>query len=323
MKKNYKQIWRYLFILCIMTAATKPAVAQTDMDAIMMDKKNLCTGLMYSYSSWNHYWEGSLKRDNQNIGTVSTRSLSVMGNYGLSDKLNFIFSLPYIETKASAGTLKGMKGLQDLSLFLKYMPLEKKIGKGTLSLYGIGGFSFPTTNYVADYLPLAIGMRSKVVTGRLMADYQHGRFFITGSGTYNYRNNIKIDRTAYYTTQMHLSNEVEMPDVISYNFRAGYRSSFLIAEAVYNNMITQNGFDIRKNDMPFPSNQMNMSTAGVNLKYTLHKLPALSIIAGGNTVLIGRNVGQATGFYGGAFYILDFSHKQTPSSASGKTRTNN
>ena len=323
MKHIPKLIRRFLMVLCFATVATEPAMAQTDMDAIMMDKKNFCGGIMYGYSSWKNYWEGTLKRDNPNLGTVSTQSVAIMGNYGVSEKLNLLFSLPYIRTKASAGSLTGLKGLQDVSLYAKYMPLEKKVGKGTFSLYGIAGFSFPAVNYVADFLPLAIGLRSRVVTGRIMADYQVKRFFVTASGTYNYRNNIRIDRTAYYTTQMHLTNEVEMPDVISYNVRAGYRSPFLIAEAVFNNMITQDGFDIRKNDMPFPSNKMNMSTAGINIKYTLRHMPVLSIIAGGTTVLGGRNVGAATGVYGGVFYIIDFSHNKKPSSASGKTRDAN
>ncbi len=323
MKQKLTQIIKAFIILCLSTTLIKPAIAQTDMDAIMMDRKNLCSGIMYNYSSWKNYWEGNFKRDNANIGTVSTQSIAVMGNYGVSGKLNLLFGLPYIQTKASAGTLMGMKGLQDLSLFAKYMPIEKDFFKGTFSVYAIGGISLPVSNYVADYLPLSIGLRSRVLTGRIMADYQKGRFFLTASGTYNYRNNIKIDRTAYYTTQIHLTNEVKMPDVISYNIRTGYRSSFLIAEAVYNNMITQDGFDIRKNDMPFPSNQMNMSSAGINIKYTLHKLPALSIVGGGSTTLTGRNVGQSTGYYGGIFYILDFSKKSISSSASGKRRTSN
>ncbi len=323
MKKKYSPINKALVLFCICATLIKPVRAQTDLDAIMMDKKNLCSGIVFNYSNWNNYWEGSFKRDNANIGIVSTQSIAVMGNYGVSGKLNLLFSLPYIQTKASAGTLIGMKGLQDLSLFAKYMPLEKNILKGTLSLYAIGGVTLPVSNYVADFLPMAIGLHSQIIIGRIMADYQKGRFFLTASGTYNYRNNINIDRTAYYTTQMHLTNEVEMPDVISYNIRAGYRSTFLIAEAVYNNMITQDGFDIRKNDMPFPSNQMNMSSAGINIKYTLHNLPALSIVGGGSTTLTGRNVGQSTGYYGGIFYILDFSKKSISSSASGKRRTSN
>ena len=308
-------------MLCLCTILQKPAIAQTDMDAIMMDKKNLCSGIMFNYSSWKNYWEGNLKRENANIGKVSTKSIALMGNYGISGKLNILFGLPYVQTKASAGTLIGMKGLQDLTLFAKYMPVEKNLLKGTFSLYAIGGFSLPLSNYVADYLPLSIGLHSRVYTGRVMADYQKGRFFLTASGTYNYRNNIKIDRTAYYTTQIHLTNEVKIPDLISYNLRTGYRSTFLIAEGVYNNIITQGGYDIRKNDMPFPSNQMNRSSVGINIKYTQHNLPALSIVGGGSTTLTGRNVGQSTSFYGGIFYILDFTSKSVSSSASGKRRT--
>ena len=100
--------------------------AQTDIDAIMMEKNAFCVGPMYSYSSWKNYWEGTLKRNNQNLGTVSTQMFSVMGIYGISRKLNVLFSVPYVKTKASAGTLHGDKGFQDLSLFVKWMPLKKK-----------------------------------------------------------------------------------------------------------------------------------------------------------------------------------------------------
>ena len=59
------------------------ATAQTDMDAIMMEKNAFCVGPMYSYSSWKDYWEGTLKRENLNIGKVTTQMYSVMGNYGI------------------------------------------------------------------------------------------------------------------------------------------------------------------------------------------------------------------------------------------------
>ena len=108
--------------------------AQTDIDAIMMEKNAFCVGPMYSYSSWKNYWEGTLKRENQNLGKVSTQMFGVMGNYGITRKLNALFSVPYVKTKASAGTLHGMEGIQDLSLFVKWRPFQKKLGDGRLSL---------------------------------------------------------------------------------------------------------------------------------------------------------------------------------------------
>ena len=102
-----------------------------------------------------------------------------------------------------------------------------------------------------------------------------------------------------------------MPDAMNFNFRAGYRSFRLIAEAVVNNWTTLGGFDITRNNMPFPSNRMNATTAGVNIKYVIPSIPQLSIVAGGNTTIAGRNMGQASTVYGSFFYVLDLSRKKT------------
>jgi len=295
-----------------------PASAQTDIDGIMMKKNNLCIGPMIGYSSWKKYWEGTLKRENLNLGTVSTHMYSVMGAFGVSDKLNVMFDVPYITTKASAGTLHGQKGFQDASLWVKYMPFEKTIGKGDLSLYALAGASIPLSNYVADFLPLSIGLRSKTFSLRGMGDYQLGRFFVTASGTYVFRSNIKIDRDAYYTTEMHYTNEVSMPDVLTFNLRTGYRHNNVVAEAFLDNMTTLGGFDITRNNMPFPSNKMNATKLGTWLKYELMVPRGLSIIATGNYTVAGQNVGQASSISGGLFYILDFNKKKVASDSPKK-----
>lgn len=308
-----------LLLLLLFCLPFSPAFAQTDIDAIMMEKNAFCVGPMYSHTSWKNYWEGTLKRDNLNLGTVSTSMIGLMGNYGLTRKINLLFSAPYVKTKASAGTLHSMKGIQDLSLFVKWRPYQKKLGGGKLSLFGIAGVSVPLSNYTPDFLPLSIGLRSKTASARLMADYQQGNLFVTGSATYVFRDNIEIDRTSYYTTEMHYSNEVEMPDGASFNFRAGFRNHRLIAEAVVNNWTTLGGFDITRNNMPFPSNKMNATSLGINIKYTVPSLPQLSIVAGGNTVIAGRNVGQSTTVYGSFFYVFNLGGKTKASAQPAKT----
>lgn len=292
--------------------------AQTDIDGIMMTNNNFCTGVVYSYSSWKNYWEGTFKRDNENLGTVSTKMIGLMGNYGITDKLNVLFSVPYVQTKASAGPLKGMKGVQDLSLWVKWMPVDLKIGKGDFSVYGVAGYSFPVSDYVADFLPMSIGLRSRNLSLRAIADYQVGKFFVTGSATYVHRSNIKIDRNSYYTTEMHYTNEVKMPDAAAFNFRTGYRSNSFTGEVVLSNWTTLGGFDITKNNMPFPSNEMNATRLGVAFKYTTIPLPGLSIIGGSNIILTGRNVGQSTDFSAGVFYVFDFKRKNKKNSPDPK-----
>jgi hypothetical protein len=295
-------------------------MAQTDIDAIMMEKHAFCVGPMYSYSSWKNYWEGTLKRNNLNLGTVSTQMFSVMGDYGITRNLNALFSVPYVTTKASAGTLHGVKGIQDLSLFLKWKAINKKIGYGRLSVIGIAGASIPLSNYVADYLPLSIGLHSKTASARIMVDYQQNNLFATGSATYVYRDNVTIDRSSYYTTEMIYSNEVKMPDAMNYNVRAGFRSQRLIAEAVFNSWASLGGFDITRNNMPFPSNKMKATTIGVNFKYVLPPLPQLSIVVGGDATIAGRNVGQSTMVYGSFFYVFDLGGKKKATNESSKTK---
>src|ERR1044071_538173 len=190
-----------------------------------------------------------------------------------------------------------MKGVQDLSLFVKWRRIHQKIDDGRLSVFGIGGVSFPLSNYPADFLPLSIGLRSKTASARIMVDYINSGFFLTVSGTYVFRDNIEIDRSSYYTTEMHYTNEVEMPDATNLNIRAGFRNHRIIAEAIFNQWTTEGGFDITRNNMPFPSNRMNASTAGVNIKYVLPPLPQLSIVAGGSTTIAVSNMGQTPKVY--------------------------
>jgi len=307
-----KKLIRNIMMVFVMTNCitwSNSAKAQTDVDAIMMNKNQFCEGLTYDYSSWNHYWEGTFKRDNQNLGTVSTQSVMYMANYGITDKLNVMTSAPYIWTKATEGTLHGMKGVQDLSVFIKWKPLTTSFGKNHFSLFTIGGFSTPLSNYVIDFLPLSIGLGSTNLSARAMIDFRRGRFTVTGSATYIWRSNIKIDRNSYYTTQLYLTNEVKMPDASFYQLRSGYRGKYLIAEVLLSNWTTLGGFDIRKNDMPFPSNRMNATMLGANVKYTLKKFTKLSLLAGGNYTIAGRNVGQSKAFNVGAFYAFYFGKK--------------
>jgi hypothetical protein len=295
-----------IFIITFIPALVK---AQTEMDAIMMNKNQACTGLVYDYSSWDHYWEGSLKRTNENLGTVSTQALMLMSNYGITNNLNIMAGVPYIKTKASDGTLQGMKGLQDISLTLKWKAFTRSYNKSKVSFFLLGGLSTPSSNYVIDFLPLSIGLGSTNLTARGMVDYQWKKFTITGSASYIRRNNVKLDRDNYYDTQLHLTNQVKMPDATQYQLRTGYRGKYILAEALVTNWTTLGGFDITRNNMPFPSNRMNATAAGASIKYTVKSFTNLAFISGVSQIISGRNVGQSTAYNFGVFYACYLSKK--------------
>ncbi len=304
-----KQKLYWLLSFCII--ATSTVNAQTEHDAIMMNKHQWCNGISYMHSQWKDYWEGTLKRDNENIGVLTSQSVMFMSNYGITDNLNVMVGLPYVKNEVSGGTLHSMHGLQDASLYIKWRPYSVKWGKSRLSLFAVGGAGTPASKYTADFQPLSLGLGSTNLTGRAIADYQLGKLFTTASAGYTLRSDVTINRTAYYTDHMIYSDKVAMPDAATYMLSAGVRLKYLIAEAMLSNMTTLGGFDIRRNDMPFPSNRMNMTNAGIHAKYTLPFYTHVELTGDGSYVLKGRNVGQATMFGFGAYYLFTFNKKTT------------
>lgn len=277
--------------------------SQTETDGLFMAKNNFCGGLVAGFSQWNQYWEGSNLRINENIGTVSSKSLMMMGNYGINTKTNAIFTLPYIQNQASAGTLIGQQGIQDLNIYLKRELVAKNYQGWLSSLNGVVGVGLPMVNYVADYLPLSIGMKSQTATARLMLDVQKKQFFFTASVFGMARRNIQIDRDAYYTTKMIYSNTVQMPTINGYNIRTGWRKDpDHYIEFVLDGMNTVGGFDIRRNDMPFPSNNMDAVRLGLNIKWGIPRVNGLGVIAMAGQTIAGRNVGMSQNAAAGFVY---------------------
>jgi hypothetical protein len=278
--------------------------AQTETDALMIPKNYFCAAGIYTHNSWDHYWEGTFKRENLNLGTISSNIYAVGGNYGLSNRVNVLFMVPYIKTNASAGTLRGQSGVQDISLAVKWLAVKQEVGRGLLSLHAIASGVIPVGNYQADFFPLSLGMQTKSIALRGLINYQVGRFFVAGAGQYVRKDNITIDRDSYYTTEMHYTNQVAMPNATNFLFSTGYRSLKFNAEATLTKVNTIGGFDITKNNMPFPSNNMDATLAGGIFKYMFQSIAGLELTAGGNYVLKGRNVGQNLSVFGGVYYVF-------------------
>jgi hypothetical protein len=273
------------------------ANAQMPHDAIYMPKKSLCVAAMYGNTTWKNYWEGELKRENLNIGKNITQSFSLMAAYGISDKLNAIVNLPYITTHNTAGNLAGQKGLQDVSAFLKYKFFDKK----GLSFNAVIGGSIPMSDYVPDFLPMSIGLKSKTAMGRFIAAYNHkSGLYLAGSAAYTLRSNITIDKDAYQAYgKVYYTNEVAMPNAADGAIRLGFMKNGLQLEASLTRFTCISGDNIRRNDMPFPTNNMQMTNAGF---YTKYQYKNIGILAQVTHTLNGLNVGQNLMYMGGLSY---------------------
>ncbi|MBD1387378.1 hypothetical protein IDJ75_18975 [Mucilaginibacter rigui] len=304
MKRYLQYITRYCMAFLVCAVFSQKVNAQTETDALMIPKNYFCAAGIYTHNSWDHYWEGTFKRENLNLGTISSNIYAVGGNYGLSNRINVLFMIPYIKTNASAGTLRGESGVQDISLAVKWLAVKQEVGRGLLSLHAIVSGVIPVGNYQADFLPLSLGMQTKSIALRGLVNYQVGRFFVAGAGQYVRKDNITIDRDSYYTTEMHYTNQVAMPNATNFLFSTGYRSLKFNAEATLTKVNTIGGFDITKNNMPFPSNNMDVTLAGGVFKYMFQSIAGLELTAGGNYVLKGRNVGQNLSVFGGVYYVF-------------------
>jgi hypothetical protein len=292
-----------LSLMAILTFTTFFAKAQMMNDGIFMGKGSLCGGVTYMNDSWSKYWEGSLYRENKNLGTLTTQSVAVSGNYGISDRFNVMFSIPYITTKASAGTSQGMSGIQDLTMSVKYRLIQAH----NLSVIASVGGSIPTNNYVADYLPFAIGTQSKTGFARGILYYTlPANLAITAHGTYTARANMRADREMYYAGKGYFTNEMVMPDIVNFGGKIGHYSYRWQLEATYDQQITQGVLDIRRNDMPGLCDKFDFQKVGFIAAYRIPALKDLQVMVTGGRILSGRNVGESTTFSVGLAKIIGF-----------------
>lgn len=289
--------------------------AQTIDDGIMMGKHLLCAGYLFTSDTWSDYWEGTLKRNNGNIGTLSTQSHQIFANYGVTNRLNVIAHIPHVRTEASEGVLAGQRGWQDATFAAKYKFFDTPVGEvGSFRAIAVVSGATPLTNYTPDFLPLSIGLGSRRVAARMTGHFRSRRgWFVNATSAYTWRDGVQLDRPYYYTDgRLTFSDRVKMPRVLDYALSSGYIRRDLVLSASFTQQRTQGGGDIRRQDMPFLSNRMNFSRVGAWAKIPLPKHEDLAVVAGYSYVVNGRNVGQSSTLTIGLVYLVHFpgsSHK--------------
>lgn len=294
-------------IALALVLAAAPLAAQ-GMDDAAIPRRTLAAGALLTHESWDRYWEGELRRGNDNIGTLTTRGVTLVAGYGVTDRLSVTATLPYLRTRASRGTLREMHGFQDLVVTARYRLLSAPVaGRGTVTGAVAGSVGVPAGGYSPDFLPLSIGLGSQRVSGRVSLGFEgHGGWGVGASAAYTWRGSVELDRDSYYTDgELHLGNEVAMPDVVDYTVGAGYRAGRLRPAVSVTAQRTLGGGDIRRQDMPFVSNRMDFVRVDGGVGYALPGT-RLTLRLGAGRVVRGRNVGQATTFTGGALYTVPF-----------------
>lgn len=275
--------------------------SQTPADALLMEKGELCIAAMYQNDSWNKYWEGSLLRDNKNIGTLSRSNYIPMLAYGLTKRINILATLPYVNTSASGGQMAGTSGFQDLGIFTKV----KVIDKSAFQAFTAAGISFPISEYLSDYMPLNLGLGTTEISLRAILKYEyHSKIYFRGSAAYLHRTTTEAERDYYYQDGSIYSTTMNVPDVLSFDAALGcwLWDHDVQLEALVGTQIGQSGDDIRRQNMPQPTNKMDMKNVSGYIRYFPSFTQGFSVFGSVSQVFDGRNVGQSQTITGGITY---------------------
>ena len=296
---------RPLALFVLLTASAVHVHGQTIDDGIMMTARGLQTGDIYTHDTWDAYWEGTLKRINGNIGTITTQTNAWVTAYGVNDRVSVFGSVPLVWTSPSQGVLQGQRGIQDITLGGKVAFIERSSSKyGALRAIAAISVSFPLSSYTPDFAPLSIGTHSRRVAPRLTLNYQtDSGIYLNGTTAYTSRTDVTLDRPYYFTdNQFFLTSDVTMPNVVDYTVSVGYLKHDLNAYLGYSQQTTQGGGDIRRQDMPFVSNRVNFSKVSAMAMYSVPKVHAVAFQFAVGHILDGRNLGQSTSLTFGVFY---------------------
>lgn len=224
---------------------------------------------------------------------VTTKSVSLYAEYGFSDRLNFVVSLPYIQTtgEATPATLANngfeneRSGFQDVSIYGKYKIKSYEVMSGNLDIIGALGVETPLGDYNVDeglQSIIAIGNRSTDITGLAIANYKHNSgVFAIGQVGYSVRSN-------------------DVPNAVISELKLGYAASVIYGDIYIANQLSgSDGVDILGEGFTgfFPATRVNYTRIGANMFVPIVK--GFGLTAGVNTYIAGRNLGDSTGAYSG------------------------
>jgi len=294
-----------IFLTYLTLLKTTASMAQTPSDALMMDNNELCIAMIYQNDTWDEYWEGTLLRDNQNIGILTRNTIMPIMAYGISSKFNVIIALPYVTTEASRGQMVGASGLQDFGIFAKFSPYELKKESGSISTFVTGGFSVPASSYLSDYMPFNLGLGTQEFSLRGVLKYEHkSGVYLRGSYAYLHRTTTEAERDYYYADGSYYTTTMDVPSASNAEVALGgwLFNKAIQLEAGYVTQTSFTGDDIRRQNAGQPTNKMDMASINGRLRYFPSILKGLSIMAGYSDVLSGRNVGKSTIISGGITY---------------------
>ncbi|UOQ51064.1 hypothetical protein [Hymenobacter cellulosivorans] len=222
---------------------------------------------------------------------IKVSSVSVYANYGISDKVEAVVSLPYVKSEGEGngqGFTNSRSGLQDISGLLKFKAYSTTVGNNVLDLLGVVGVTTPASNYQSnkglEYI-IAIGNRATKVNTLGIAHLKTpSGVFLTGQAGYSLRTG-------------------RVPNAFLADAKVGYAGLKFYAEAWASfQQSSSKGTDILQPgfDLYFPATRVNYTRVGASVFRPLAK--GVGVVLGASQYVAGRNLGRSTGLSVGISY---------------------
>lgn len=233
---------------------------------------------------------------------VQVNSLNLYGTYGLTDKIDAVLSLPYIQSKGRAtgvtindlsaqrpmeGFTNSRQGFQDVTALLKFKSYSREIGSSILDLLGVVSVSTPVSNYQTNtgygYI-IAIGNRATKYSALGVAHLKTSSgVFATGQVGYSLRTG-------------------QVPNALIGEAKIGYAGPKNYIEGYASFQESNGGTDIAGQDFIgfFPSTRVNYIRVGASAYRPITN--GFGLTLGASTYVAGRNIGKSTGFSAGITY---------------------
>ncbi|WP_071885967.1 hypothetical protein [Hymenobacter sedentarius] len=233
---------------------------------------------------------------------VRVNSLNLYATYGLSDKIDAIVSLPYIQSKgkaagtvindldalySTAGYTNVRRGMQDLTGILKFKAYSREIGSSILDLLGVVSLSTPISDY-----------QTKTGYGYIIAIGNHATKY-TAAGVAH----LKTSSGVFATGQVGYSLRTgQVPNALVGEAKLGYAGPKTYLEGFASFQESNGGTDISEEGFNgfFPATRVNFVRVGASIYRPLAQ--GFGVVLGASTYVAGRNLGKSTGYSAGVSY---------------------
>lgn len=281
-----KIIFNFIAILSISTI-----FAQSPVSGFIKEKGKGSIAVSYSSEKYNEvYFNAELVKGIPVFKEVETVAANIYANYGVTNKLEAVLSLPYIQSVgkgeeaflAANGFQNKRSGIQDLSAFIKYKAFSQRMNEGTFDFLLSLGVQTPVGGYKSDegfQSVIAIGNSGTKGLGLAIAQIKlDNGFFLTGQAGYRISTN-------------------KVPNAFVSEVKAGYACKKVYTDfwIAFQKSSTK-GTDILQPEFQvfFPATQVNYARIGANLYFPVYK--NFGVNFGVNSYVAGRNLGKSSGY---------------------------